>query len=107
MTKEALMEKAAQHYAAACKASRQWDAAVIRAVKTYGRRPKGGHVSGIYSEHFPEAVQKRLRRLAHRVTEQLDLGYACRPKRVRLRTMINLAHAIARRDGCGYYGPCV
>jgi hypothetical protein len=88
----------------AAKYSRLWDQTVARGIKRFGERPQGGHVSGIYSEHFPQRWQTRLRNLARAVTEHSDRAYASKPARVRLATLRQLRAAIHARDGSGFYG---
>lgn len=92
-----LFEKAAAR-------SRAWNRAVARAISKYGERPGGGHISGIYSDHFPEHVKDGLRNLARSVTEYGDAARAARPKRVRSETISALRLAVRRRYGGGFYG---
>lgn len=91
-------------FASAAKCSRKWDEIVSESIAVHGTRPQGGHVSGIYSEHFPELTQRLLRDLANRVTAENERAYSLRPRRVQMSTMRNLRLAVHSRDGSGYYG---
>lgn len=82
----------------------KWDNLVAESIKRYGARPQGGHISGIYSDHFPKLLQDTLRDIAHSVTRHSNEAYALRPKRVRLATMQALRLAVRAKYGAGYYG---
>jgi hypothetical protein len=84
--------------------SRAWDSLVSESIKTYGARPQGGHVSGIYSEHFPQALQDRLRDMARQVSELSDKAYSLKPARVHASTIRALRGLVVAQYGKAYYG---
>lgn len=87
-----------------CRLSRLWNRIVQRGIARFGERPQGGHVSGIYSEHFPQRWQNRLRNIAEEITRAANESHALRPSRVRSHTVRELKLAVKARDGSGYYG---
>jgi hypothetical protein len=103
MINRADLAAAAEHFAEAARLSRAHVAAVQAAIRRYGEG-NGQLISGVARDHFPDRVKNRLRALARGVSVQNDAGIACRPARVRFNTMHELARAICRRDGTGFYG---
>lgn len=87
----------------ACTHSRMHAQYAAESLEIHGEH--GAQVSGCVRDHFPEAVKDHLRNLARTVTENLDRAYAARPRGVRHATIVALGRAIAKRDGCGFYGP--
>lgn len=94
---------AADLFADACHLSRQHDEAAAEALAKYGSH--GPDISGVVRDHFPACTKDYLRSLARNINILSDAAYAARPERVRLTTMRALAHAVAARDGSGFYGP--
>ena len=92
-----------RHFELACKASREHSALASQSLLQFG--DQGSTISGVVRDHFPEPVKDELRTLALTVTQESDLAYAARPKRVRLSTIRTLGRLVARRDGSGFYGP--
>jgi hypothetical protein len=90
-------------FAAACSASRRWNATFAEALETYGDH--GPDISGCGREHFPHEVKAQLRNLAGWVSLNSGLAYDARPKGFHRATMRRLARAVAARDGSGFYGP--
>ena len=97
------LDRAASLFADACAQSRAWDKAATEALAEYGNH--GPQISGCLRDHFPECTKSYLRSLARNVTILSDAAWAARPPRVRRATMLNLARAIVKRDGGGFYGP--
>lgn len=98
------LEPARKEFELAAYFSRRWTELVHESVAKYGDRPQGGFVSGIYSEHFPNLIQRTLKDYATAVSEHSDKAYSLRPKGVRAETMRNLRGAIRAKYGAGYYG---
>lgn len=91
-------------YVYAAQLSRAWDGLVQRGIAQYGERPQGGHVSGIYSEHFPQEVQDSLGQIARHVTDASNRAWSRKPRGVHFSTMRALRQAVHARDGSGFYG---
>lgn len=91
------------HFAAACKASRDWSAQLSDALAAFGDH--GPNISGCGRDHFPADVKDRLRALARSVTTHCDEAHAARPRNVHFSTMRTLGQLVAMRDGTGFYGP--
>jgi hypothetical protein len=73
------------------------------ALKTYGNH--GAQISGCVRDHFPQVIKDALRWQARAVTYHNERAYEARPARVRHETIRAIGRAIAKRDGCGFYGP--
>jgi len=97
------LQLSCQLFALACHVSRAHDSYAAEALKVHGDH--GSLISGCVRDHFPEHVKNTLRAMALSVTKYSDSAYAARPRGVRYSTMIQLARAVAARDGSGYYGP--
>lgn len=97
------LASAANAFTIAAQYSRKWDTLVAESIKIHGER-KGAHISGIYSDHFPQVLQDTLRGIARSVSFHSDAAYRLRPSGVRASTMRNLRLAIHARDGSGFYG---
>ena len=92
-----------KHYEEATRASRLHSLEANRALALYGDH--GAPISGCVREHFPSPVKDTLRLLARKVSEELDLARAARPKYVRKSTIYLIGRLVATRDGAGFYGP--
>ena len=97
------LARAAELFAEACEQSREHSRAAAAALEAYG--DNGPQISGCIRDHFPQCTKDYLRSLARNVSIYLDAAHKARPPRFRVNTMRKLAQAIARRDGCGFYGP--
>jgi hypothetical protein len=107
MKKPSLLDRpdlapAANQFALAARASREHSSFAKESLAKYGEH--GSLISGCVREHFPEEVKEKLRALAFAVSFHNSAGEALRPRRVRMKTMYDLARAVCRRDGTGFYG---
>jgi hypothetical protein len=91
------------HFARAAKASKEHSRLAEAAIRDYGDG-SGQPISGCVRDHFPECVKVLLMNMAREVTRQNEMGQALRPRGVRKRTMDDLARAVCKRDGTGFYG---
>lgn len=87
----------------ACEASRQHQALLTCAYRSYGRT--GPDVQCVGQAHFPAPVKELLYGHAILVAYHEKMAYEARPKGVRKSTIDALGIAVATRDGSGFYGP--
>jgi hypothetical protein len=102
LTREDLRD-ARMWFTVACARSRAHSAIAAAALREYGDH--GPDISGCVRTRFPAGLKAELRALAHQVGWASDRAYRWRPKGVHWTTMRALAHAVAERDGCGFYRP--
>lgn len=76
---------------------------VNEATAKHGER-NSTHISGIYSDHFPQETQDGLREVASLVTKYLDRAWKAFPARIRWHTKMALKQAVIAKYGRGYYG---
>ena len=98
------LAKSAEQFKIACYTSRHYGE-LCRAYADQFGDGNGRQISGCYRDHFPTEVKDRLRTMAQSIGIYSKLAYNYKPKGVQTATIAKLARAIARRDGCGFYGP--